>query len=80
MACPLTNGGDIQQVRLTRHWFPPLNFRRFQIDVDPPIAIADPAGSPELTCRGELLAEMVLNVQVDDKVYDVPGVPEAAPA
>jgi hypothetical protein len=80
MACPLTNGGDIQQVRLVRNWFSPLNLRRFQIDLAPPIAIDDPAGSPELTCWGELLAEMILNDQVDDKVHDVPGVPEAAPA
>ena len=67
-------------MRLVRHWFPPLNFRRLQIDLDPPIATDDPAGSPELTHWGELLAEMILNDQVDDKVYHVPGVPEAAPA
>jgi hypothetical protein len=75
----LSDAND-QQVRVVQHWFPSLDFRRFQVDLEPPIAIDDPAGIPELTRWGEVLAEMILKDQVDDKVHRVPGVPEAAPA
>jgi predicted acylesterase/phospholipase RssA len=75
----LSDAND-QQVRVVQHCFPSLDFRRFQVDLDPPIAIDDPSGIPELTRWGEVLAEMILNDQVDEKAHRVPGVPEAAPA
>ena len=67
-----------QQVRIVRHFFPDLDFRRFQIDLNPVIAIDDPAGIPALTRMGERLAEMILNDQVDSTPQRAVGVPEMA--
>lgn len=75
----LSDAND-QQVRVVRHFYPDLDFRRFQIDLDPVIAIDDPAGIPALTRLGEKLGQMILNDQVDDKPQRAVGVPELAAA
>jgi predicted acylesterase/phospholipase RssA len=62
-----------QQVRVVQHYYGDLDFRRFQIDLDPPIEIDDPAGIPELTRWGKKLGQMILNDQVDKKVERLPG-------
>jgi hypothetical protein len=63
-----------QQVRVVRQFFPDLDFRRFQIELDPVIAIDDPAGIPALTKLGEKLARMILDDQTDEKALRSPGV------
>ena len=57
-----------QQVRLVRQFFPALDFRRFQVDLDPPIPLDDPSKIPELTRWGEVLGRMILEDEVDAKV------------
>ena len=57
-----------QQVRIVRQHFPDLDFRRFQVDLDPPIELDDPKGIPELTRWGEKLGRMILNDEVDPEV------------
>jgi uncharacterized protein len=63
-----------QQVRVVRQFFPDLDFRRFQVELDPVIAIDDPAGIPALTRLGEKLARMILDDQTDEKALRSPGV------
>lgn len=74
----LSDAND-QQVRVVRHFFPDLDFRRFQVDLDPPIAIDDPAGIPELTRWGEKLGRMILDDEVDPVPQRAVGVPEMMP-
>jgi hypothetical protein len=52
-----------QQVRLVRQFFPGLDFRRFQIVLDPPIPLDDPAAVPALTWLGKRLGDMILEDQ-----------------
>jgi predicted acylesterase/phospholipase RssA len=63
----LTDASD-QQVRLVMQFFPDLDFRRFQVDLDPPIELDDPSGIPELSRWGERLGQMILDDEVDSKV------------
>jgi hypothetical protein len=62
-----------QQVRVVRQFFPDLDFRRFQVTLDPVIAIDDPAGIPALTRLGETLAGMILADQTDETVVRSAG-------
>jgi Patatin-like phospholipase len=62
-----------QQVRVVLEFFPALDFRRFQIDLDPVIPIDDPSGIPALTKLGEKLAQMILSDQTDKKVLRLRG-------
>ena len=61
-----------QQARVLRQFFPDLDFRRFQIDLDPVVAIDDPAGIPVLTGLGEKLARMILDDQIDERTLRSP--------
>jgi hypothetical protein len=61
----LINAND-QQVRVVQDLYTDLDFRRFQVDLEPPIEIDDPAGIPELTRWGERLGQMILGDQVDE--------------
>jgi predicted acylesterase/phospholipase RssA len=65
-----------QQVRVVHQFFPKLDFRRFQVDLDPPIELDDPAKIPELTRLGEELAEMILNDQTDERALRAIEMPE----
>lgn len=62
-----------QQVRIVQKHFPTLDFRRFQVDLDPPIELDDPKGIPELTRWGEKLGRMILDDEVDAKVQREAG-------
>jgi predicted acylesterase/phospholipase RssA len=70
----LSDAND-QQVRVVHHFYPDLDFRRFQVDLDPVIPIDDPAGIPALTRLGEKLGQMILNDQTDQPLRPG-GVPE----
>jgi len=61
-----------QQVRLVRQFFPELDFRRFQVDLDPAIEMDDPEGIPALTQWGEKLGHMILNDQLDAEAMQLP--------
>lgn len=63
-----------QQVRLVYRFFPDLDFRRFQVDLDPPIELDDPDGIPDLTRWGEKLGQMILNDETDEKAERDAGV------
>jgi hypothetical protein len=59
-----------QQVRLVKRFFPDLDFRRFQIDLNEPIPMDDPKSIPKLTKLGEELGRMIIDGEVDDKVFE----------
>jgi uncharacterized protein len=54
-----------QQVHLVDTFFPELDFRRFQVDFDRPIAMDDPSAIPELTAYGDVLGEMIIQDETD---------------
>jgi predicted acylesterase/phospholipase RssA len=62
-----------QQVRVVRQFFPDLDFRRFQIELDPPVALDDPASMPVLTELGKKLADKIWQDEVDERVLRRPG-------
>lgn len=59
----LSDASD-QQVRVVQQFFKELDFRRFQIDIEP-IGMDDPSKIDQLTAYGQKLGEMVLNDEVD---------------
>jgi hypothetical protein len=71
----MTDASD-QQVRLVQQYFPGLDFRRFQVDLDENINSTDPSNLPLLTKLGDRLGEMILNDEVDPKVERPAGRPE----
>ncbi len=73
----LSDAND-QQVRVVRAFYPDLDFRRFQIKLEPAVAIDDPAGIPALTRLGDKLGQMMLNDEVDQQSQRGGGVPEVA--
>jgi len=62
-----------QQVRVVRQFFPDLDFRRFQIQLDAPVALDDPASIPVLTELGKKLADKIWQDDVDDRALRKPG-------
>jgi predicted acylesterase/phospholipase RssA len=54
-----------QQVHLVKTFFKSLDFRRFQVDLDRPIAMDDPASLPLLAAYGEELGRKMLNDETD---------------
>lgn len=54
-----------QQVHLVDTFFDELDFRRFQVDLQRPIAMDDPSAIPELTAYGEELGRKILRDEVD---------------
>jgi predicted acylesterase/phospholipase RssA len=62
----LSDASD-QQVRLVQQFFEELDFRRFQIDIEP-IEMDDASKMDQLTAYGQELGEMVLNDEVDTYV------------
>ncbi|MFN2280279.1 MAG: patatin-like phospholipase family protein [Anaerolineales bacterium] len=68
---------DDQQVHLVKTFFPELDFRRFQVDLDRPYPMDAPENIPALTEFGDRLGEMILNDQLDGAL----GIqPKRAPA
>jgi len=59
----LSDASD-QQVRVVQQFFEELDFRRFQIDIEP-IELDDPTKIDQLTAYGQKLGEMALNDEVD---------------
>ena len=59
----LSDAND-QQVRVVRQFFEELDFRRFQIDIEP-IELDDVSKIGQLIAYGQRLGEMVLNDEVD---------------
>jgi predicted acylesterase/phospholipase RssA len=64
-----------QQVRLVQQFFPGLDFRRFQVEMETNISTSDPSALPALEQLGVLLGRMILDDQVDTKVERAPGRP-----
>jgi predicted acylesterase/phospholipase RssA len=56
---------DDQQVHLVETFFPELDFRRFQVDLDGSYPLDEPGNIPELTAFGDRLGQMILADQVD---------------
>jgi predicted acylesterase/phospholipase RssA len=54
-----------QQVHLVETFFKDLDFRRFQVDLDQPIAMDDSSQISTLTAYGEQMGKMILNDQYD---------------
>jgi predicted acylesterase/phospholipase RssA len=63
-----------QQVRLVHHFFPDMDFRRFQIDLDEPIGVDDVSKIDELIEYGDRLGQMIINDEGDSYVVRSPGV------
>jgi predicted acylesterase/phospholipase RssA len=57
---------DDQQVHLVDMFFEQLDFRRFQVDLEEPIAMDDPTMIPLLTAYGDRLGQMILDDEMDD--------------
>lgn len=60
---------DDQQVHLVDTFFDPLDFRRFQVDLDTPIAMDDPGAIPRLLAYGDEMGRMILNDAVDRAMF-----------
>ena len=70
----LTSAGD-QQVHLVETFFPDLDFRRFQVDLNEAIQLDDPRQIPKLEQYGEQMAKKILNDQFDLALGLTPEVP-----
>jgi uncharacterized protein len=68
----MTDSSD-QQVRLVQQFFPDLDFRRFQVEMDTNIATTDPSALPALEKLGDTLGQMILDDEVDTKVQRKAG-------
>ena len=61
---------DDQQVHLVEHFFNQVDFRRFQVDLQQPIAMDNPRPIDQLLGYGDELGMMILN-DVTDRAMDV---------
>jgi len=59
------HSADDQQVHLVDTFFQPLDFRRFQVDLQQPIEMDDPSKIPQLNAYGEELGHKILNDLTD---------------
>ena len=66
-----------QQVRLVQQFFPGLDFRRFQVEMETNIGTTDPSALPVLEKLGDRLGEMILNDEVDARVQRPAGKPRS---
>lgn len=57
-----------QQVRLVRDFFPAIDFRRFQVDLDEMIPMDDAAAMPVLIAYGQQLWEKMRNDEIDGEM------------
>ncbi len=71
----LMGDSNDQQVRLVQQIFPDIDFRRFQVEMDPLPTGVFPSEIPALTQWGDVMGEMILNDQVDTKVLRPAGRP-----
>jgi predicted acylesterase/phospholipase RssA len=56
---------DDQQVHLVQTFFPEMDFRRFQVDLDGPYPMDEPEKIPQLTAFGDQLGDKILADEVD---------------
>ncbi len=56
---------DDQQVHLVETFFPELDFRRFQVELDGPYPLDNPENIPALTAYGDRLGELIISDQLD---------------
>jgi predicted acylesterase/phospholipase RssA len=70
----LASAGD-QQVHLVETFFPDLDFRRFQVDLNEVLPLDNPLQIPKLVQYGELLGKMILNDQYDRTQGITPELP-----
>jgi predicted acylesterase/phospholipase RssA len=56
---------DDQQVHLVRTFFPEMDFRRFQVDLDGSYPMDEPEKIPQLTTYGDLMGDMILDDKMD---------------
>jgi len=68
----LSDTADLQ-VRLVRQFFPHIDFRRFQVELDEPIGADDVSRIDELTEYGNKMGQMILNDEVDPYVVRPTG-------
>ena len=80
---PLLDGflhsADDQQVHLVSSLFKELDFRRFQVDLEHPIAMDDPRALPELGKYGEMMGYRILNDKLDRSQRIAPSRPRIIP-
>jgi len=72
----LTSAGD-QQVHLVDTFFPDLDFRRFQVDLNEALALDDPHQIPTLVQYGEQMGKKILNDQYDRSLGVMPELPSS---
>lgn len=70
-----SHSADDQQVHLVDTFFEKLDFRRFQVDLDSPIALDQPETIPALIKYGEELGSKILNDHTDRAQDVVPSRP-----
>jgi predicted acylesterase/phospholipase RssA len=70
-----SHSADDQQVHLVDTFFEKLDFRRFQVDLETPIALDEPETIPELIKYGEKLGTKLLKDAVDRAQDVVPSRP-----
>lgn len=73
------NSATDQQVHLVDAFFQELDFRRFQVDLQQPIAMDDPTKIPRLTVYGEELGRKILNDVTDKALGVLPKLPPQRP-
>ncbi len=62
-----------QQVRLVETFFKKLDFRRFQVEMDPPIEMDDPTQISQLIAYGNQLGQMILDDKTDSAALIKPA-------
>ncbi len=70
----MTDAND-QQVQLVQQFFRRMDFRRFQLDIEP-IPLDDPSRMPLLIEYGERLGQMILRNQMDQTPFAPAGKPK----
>jgi hypothetical protein len=66
---------DDQQVHLVETFFPDLDFRRFQVDLNESFPLDDPFQIPKLVLYGEQMGKKILNDQYDRALGVTPELP-----
>jgi hypothetical protein len=64
-----------QQVHLVENFFPDLDFRRFQVDLNEAIPLDDPRQIPALEKYGEIMGQKMLADQVDSSLGVIAELP-----
>lgn len=76
MITAFMQSADDQQIHLVNTFFQQLDFRRFQVNLDEPIAMDDASQMANLSAYGEELGNMILN-DITDPIQEI--IPRLAP-